>query len=445
MNYQEALDYLRNLTTFGMNFGLDRIKKLMELLGDPHKELKVVHIGGTNGKGSTASMLSAVLAESGYKVGLFTSPHIHSYRERFRINGEMISHHQVAALIAMIKPLLEKMVEEGYEHPTEFEVNTAMAFQYFYQENVDILVLEVGLGGEIDSTNIIDNPLLSIITNVAMDHMDYLGDTIEEIAKVKSGIIKKNRPIITGSDKPEALEAIEKRSKLCDSHLYILGRDFTYQTDALGKKGSIFSVMGLKDSYERINLPLLGEHQGKNLALAVSAAELLQEMGYSKITKTTIFAGLQKVIWNARLEIFRQEPLIIIDVAHNVDGIITLKEAVKSIFPEYKLTLVIGMLADKEREKAVEIIAPLAERIVVTKPLSPRAGNWEQLMVLAEKYCPEVLLEPNIGDALELALRSIHSTQEEMIIVTGSFYMVSEARKWLQENKNLYFFVQHLI
>ena len=434
MNYQEALGYLRNLTTFGMNLGLDRIRKLTELLGDPHKKLKVVHIGGTNGKGSTASMLSSVLAESGYKVGLFTSPHIHSYRERFRINGEMISHHEVAALITMIKPLLEKMVSEGYEHPTEFEVNTAMAFQYFYQENVDILVLEVGMGGEIDSTNVIDDPLLSIITNVGMDHMEYLGDTVKEIATVKSGIIKKNRPIITGSDKLDALDAIKKRSKICDSPLYIIGEDFNYRTDAQGKKGSIFSVAGLKDSYEKIILPLLGEHQGKNLALAVCAAEMLRDMGYSKITKAAIFAGMESVVWAGRLEVFKEKPLIIIDVAHNVDGIITLKEAVKSIFPEYKVTLVIGMLADKEREKAMEIIAPIAERIVVTKPLSPRAGNWEELKILAEKFSPEALLEPDIGAALELALKGMGAIQEEMIVISGSFYMVSEARRWLQEN-----------
>jgi len=434
MNYQEALDYLKNLTTFGMNLGLDRIEKLMELLGDPQKELKVVHIGGTNGKGSTASMLSSILTESGYKTGLFTSPHIHSYRERFRINGEMISHGEVAELITMIKPLLEKMVQEGYEHPTEFEVNTAMAFQYFHQKNVDILVLEVGMGGEIDSTNIIDNPLISIITNVGMDHMEYLGDTVKEIATVKSGIIKKDRPVITGSDRPEALEAIEERSKLCDSPLYILDRDFSCQTEVQGKEGSIFSVEGLKDKYKRINLPLLGEHQGKNLALAVCAAELLQDMGYSKITKATIFEGTRKVIWDARLEIFKKEPLIIIDVAHNVDGITTLKKTIENIFPEYKLTLVIGMLADKERAKAMEIIAPLANKIVVTKPLSPRAGNWEELKILAERFCPEVLLESSIGAALELSLSSIDSTQKEMIIVTGSFYMVSEARKWLKEN-----------
>jgi dihydrofolate synthase/folylpolyglutamate synthase len=346
----------------------------------------------------------------------------------------MISHDEVAALITMIKPLLEKMVQEGYEHPTEFEVNTAMAFQYFHQKNVDILVLEVGMGGEIDSTNIIDNPLVSIITNVGMDHMEYLGDTVKEIATVKSGIIKKDRPVITGSDRLEALEAIEKRSDLCNSPLYIIDRDFSCQADVQGKEGSIFSVKGLKDKYERINLPLLGEHQGKNLVLAVCAAELLQDMGYSKITKAAIFEGIRKVVWEARLEIFKKEPLIIIDVAHNVDGITTLKKTVESIFPEYKLTLVLGMLADKEREKSVEIIAPLASKIVITKPLSPRAGNWEELKVLAEKFCPEVLLESDIGAALELALNGIDSTQKEMIIVTGSFYMVSDARKWLKEN-----------
>lgn len=435
MNYQEALDYLRNLTTFGMNFGLDRIIKLLELLGDPQKHLKVVHIGGTNGKGSTAAMLSSVLAESEYRVGMFTSPHLHSYRERFRINNEMISEDHVIDLITLIKPILEEMVQQGYEHPTEFEVNTAMAFKYFQQEAVDVLVLEVGLGGEIDSTNVIDEPLLSIITNVAMDHMEFLGNSIKEIAAVKSGIIKKSRPVITGVEGNEGLEVIMQRARTLESPLYVLGKDFSYQTNFLGREGSNFTVAGIKNIYKKINLPLLGEHQGKNLALLVCAIELLQKMGFTKITNGTLYSGLQKVVWWARLEVFSKEPLIIIDVAHNVDGIRTLKEAIEDIFSDYQVTLVMGMLADKEREKVVEIIAPLAKRIIITKPLSPRAGNWEHLKFLADKYCSEVLLEPNIGEALETALTKVGSHPKEMIVITGSFYMVCEARKWLQENR----------
>lgn len=433
MNYQEALDYLRNLTTFGMNFGLDRILKLLELLGNPHKKLKVIHIGGTNGKGSTAIMLNTILAESGYKMGLFTSPHIHSYRERFRINGELISYEDVANLINKIKPLLEQMVQEGFEHPTEFEVNTAMAFEYFAGENVDVLVLETGLGGEIDSTNVVDEPLLSIITNVAMDHMDYLGDSIKEIATVKSGIIKKNRPIITGSENEEALEVIAYKSKENGSPLYVIGKDFTYRTVTADQVGSTFDITGLRKTYPGLYIPLLGEHQGKNLAVVICAMEILQELGYTKIIEETIINGLKKIVWNARLEIFSKNPLVLIDVAHNVDGIITLKNALENIFSDKSLTLLIGMLADKEREKVIEIIAPLAKNIIVTKPLSPRAGNWEEIKKLADRYCSSVLLEHDIDKALKKALTKL-DIQQDMLVITGSFYMVSEARKWLQKN-----------
>ncbi len=433
MKYDEALNYLRDLTTFGMNFGLDRIYKLLELLENPHEKLNVIHIGGTNGKGSTASMLNSILVKSGYKVGLFTSPHIHSYRERYKINNEMISEEEVASLITQIKPLLKKMVDEGYEHPTEFEVNTAMAFKYFNDKKVDLVILEVGLGGEIDSTNVVSKPLLSIITNVAMDHLDYLGDTLEKIATVKSGIIKKNRPLVTGVDKEEAYKVIEKKCKSLDAPIYKLGKDFNYQLIKLTEKDTLAHVHGLKKSYLNVRTSLLGEHQAKNMAIAVSAAEILQDLGYNKINENTIYEGLKDIKWQARFEVIDSDPIIVIDVAHNVDGVISLKNTIENIFPNRPLTLLIGMLADKEREKVIEIIAPMAEKIIVTKPLSPRAGNWEEIKEMAQKYCQTVDLSPDIEGAIKLALNKCDP--KGIVVITGSFYMVSEARKILQENK----------
>jgi len=433
MNYQQSIDYIKKLTQFGMNFGLARIRKLLELLGNLHESLKVVHVGGTNGKGSTSAMLSSILIESGYTVGLFTSPHLHSYRERFRINGEMITEEDLASIITRIKPFLEQMVADGFEHPTEFEVGTAMAFVYFFEKRVDIVVLEVGLGGEIDSTNVVAEPLVSVITNVAMDHMDYLGDTVEKIASVKAGIIKHKRPVVTAAKKPEVLKILKERSIKENAPFYRIDKDFGVQTIELSSTGSVFRICGLRGVYENVKTPLLGEHQGENLSIAIVISELLQKSGFEKITRATIYQGAERVVWKGRLEIISENPLVLIDVAHNVDGITTLKKALHTIFSHKPMTLVIGMLADKEREKALEIIASMAQRVIVTKPLSPRAGNWGEITGMAKKYCQRVTTIPYVIDAVEAALHEMDP--EGILVVTGSFYMVSEARRWLEENK----------
>ncbi len=431
MNYSQAINYLYDLTKFGMNFGLDRIYELLRLLGNPHQKLKIVHVGGTNGKGSTCAMLNAILIESGYKVGLFTSPHLHSYRERFRINNELITQKSIATYITNIRPLLKQMVSDGFEHPTEFEVSTAVALKYFYDEQVDVLILEVGLGGEIDSTNVADNPLLSIITNVAMDHTAYLGNTLKEIAAIKAGIIKYQRPIITAATNQDVLGVLHEKAMEKDAPLYRIDKHFACETRYLSAKGSGFDIKGVGSFYPDVSVPLLGEHQGCNAALAIVASEVLQQLGYSRITESTIYQGIGKVIWEGRLEVLCENPLILIDVAHNVDGITSLKKAIDTLFPKKNMTLILSMLADKERKEAVELIAPAAKAIFVTRPLSPRAGNWETMGEMAQKYCDDVKIVPLIDQAVKQALEQLG--EGDLLVVTGSFYMVSEARKLLQE------------
>ena len=227
MNYGEAIKYLKNLTKFGINLGLDRITELLRRVGNPHLKLKVIHIGGTNGKGSVANMVASVLQAAGYKTGIFTSPHLHKYTERYRINGEQISEERVTEILTMLKPHLDNMVLEGFECPTEFEVSTAMAFCYFYEEDVDLVVLEVGMGGAIDSTNVV-HPLVSVITNVDMDHMEYLGNTICEIAKTKAGIIKRGVPVVTAENKLEALGIIKDACLNNNAKLTIVGKDVVW-------------------------------------------------------------------------------------------------------------------------------------------------------------------------------------------------------------------------
>jgi dihydrofolate synthase/folylpolyglutamate synthase len=318
------------------------------------------------------------------------------------------------------------MVEEGFEHPTEFEVNTAMAFQYFYEENVDLVVVEVGLGGAIDSTNVI-KPLISIITNVAMDHMNYLGNTIAEIATVKAGIIKEGVPVITGATQ-EALEVIEEVCSKKRAPLIVLNRDVKYQAKEISIKGSSFDYFG-KSNFRDLKIALLGEHQISNAVMAVKAAEILRDEGFV-ITEDAIRKGLSTVSWPARLEIFQREnPTILLDVAHNVDGMMALKNTIERLFNYKRMILVLSLLEDKEREKVVRIMSPLAETVIVTKPNSDRAGDWEKVADFASKYCSDVVLEPEITEAIKTALSK--SSMGDLLCITGSFYMVCDARMFL--------------
>lgn len=427
MNFDEAMDYLRGLTKFGINLGLGRIEELLRRLGDPHcSGMKIVHIGGTNGKGSTTAMLSEILREAGCRVGSFTSPHLHSYTERYRINGAQIEPEQAAALLSELRPHLDAMVAEGYEHPTEFEVGTALAFLYFAREKVDYLLLEVGLGGAIDSTNVAPS-MLSVITNVAMDHMDYLGHTIREIAAVKAGIIKPGIPVVTAAS-GDGLQVIKKVCAERGCRLTRVGRDVTWEAVSHSLEGQRFSVTGQKGLYNNLTIKLLGRHQLVNAATAIAAAENLIETG-AVISAGAVRNGLASSTWPGRLEILRRKPLTIIDGAHNFEGARSLHCALDEYFKGKDIVLVIGMLGDKEREKVVGELAPMARAVVVTRPNSPRAGNWRELAGEARRYAPEVYCHESVEEALNKA--QALAGPDDLVCITGSLYMVAEAREKL--------------
>lgn len=432
MNYREAMDFLKDLTKFGMNFGLERILKLMELLDNPHTGQKVVHVGGTNGKGSTSAMIASMCQAAGFKVGLFTSPHLHAYTERIRINGEQISEERIAQLLTRLRPLLEQMVAEGYEHPTEFEVSTALALLHFYEQQVDLSVVEVGLGGAIDSTNVV-HPLVAVITNVAMDHMDYLGETIAEIARVKAGIVKYGTKVVTAVNKPEAWEILVGKCRKENAELIKVGRDVTWEELEVTGRGSRFNLQGIGRDYHDLFIPLVGRHQFVNAATAVTAVELLGHYGLH-VSEKAIRSGLATVSWPARLEMVRKSPQVLVDAAHNVDGAATLHDALTTIYEYQDLILVIGMLSDKEREKVLAMLAPLARAIVVTRPNSPRSGDWHIMAQEAQKYCPNVCTVENIAQAVDKGLSL--AGENDIVCVTGSFYMVAEARNWLLRSQN---------
>lgn len=427
MDFLESMEYLKGLTKFGINLGLGRIQNLLSRLGNPEQKTQFIHVGGTNGKGSTSSMLSSILACTGKKVGLFTSPHIHSYTERIRVNGEEIREEEIAQLLTVMRHHLDAMVQEGIEHPTEFEVSTALALCYFAEQKVDLAIMEVGMGGEIDSTNVI-TPQIAIITNVAMDHMDYLGPNEEAIARVKAGIIKPGCHVITASDNPDVLRVIREVAGEKKATLWEEGKDFRANGLAYSELEQIFNCNVQNKVFEKLKISLRGKHQLVNAATAIAAAVKIGAR------EEAIREGLEKAQWPCRLEIMSKEPSVIIDAAHNYHGIKVLVEALNQYWPQEKMVLVLGMLADKEREKVVTEIAPMAHTVIVTKPNNPRAGEWQQVADFVRPLVQEVIVEENIAQAVDKALSS--AGKEYMVCITGSIYMVSEARAHLLKIKN---------
>lgn len=425
--YQESLQYLVNLTTFGFNFGLERIQELLKRLENPESGLRVVHVGGTNGKGSTVAMIARILREAGHKVGVFTSPHLHDYRERMTINGQMIPKEKIIQEITRVRPHLEEMVAGGFEHPTEFEVSTALALLYFADENVDFALIEVGLGGAIDSTNVV-TPLISVLTNVGMDHMDYLGPDVISIAKVKAGIIKPNSMVVTASEDPDVISILREQASAMGVPLWLVGEDVRFESKWSGELEQEFDLIGLHANYSKLRLRLMGYHQVINAATAVTVCELLSSEYGATIPREAIYAGLRDVEWLGRLELLSLKPKILLDAAHNVDGAQALVKALP-LYVRDRLILCLGMLADKEREKVITMLAPLADEIIITRPNSPRAGDWKALGSLAEQYGRPVVCIETPEEAVNYALKRLG--ENDMLCVTGSIYMLADARQAL--------------
>jgi dihydrofolate synthase/folylpolyglutamate synthase len=425
--YDETLEYLANLTKFGMNLGLKRIQGLLERLKNPERQLRVIHVGGTNGKGSTSIMIAQILWEAGYKAGIFTSPHLHDYRERFVINGQMISKPEVIKQINQLRPHLEELVAGGMEHPTEFEVHTALALNYFAQEKVDFAIIEVGLGGEIDSTNVI-TPLVSVITNVGMDHMNYLGEDLSAITKVKAGIIKPNAIAVTAANRPQVIEIIAEKAAQLGVKLVRVGEDVWWKKQWSGEFEQEFDLSGLNAFYPDLHLNLMGEHQLRNAATAVTVCEvLISEYGVT-IPCKAIYGALHKVEWPGRLELLSSRPKVLLDGAHNVDGAEVLLQALKQ-YTRDRLILCIGMLDDKERKKIADMLIPLADEVIITKPQSLRAQDWIVMTEIAEKHNKPVLCIENPKKAVNMAFCRLKS--KDMLCVTGSLYMIADAREEL--------------
>ena len=421
MSYQETLSYLFGLQKFGIKFGLSNITHLLELFGNPHIALKTVHIAGTNGKGSTSVTLASIIQEAGYRVGLYTSPHLINFNERIKINGAEIDEERVVQLTEKLRlKIQDSRFSEELSKITFFEFTTAMALLYFAEEGVDIAVIETGMGGRLDATNVI-KPLVSVITNVSIEHREFLGDTLEAIAYEKGGIIKDKIPIVTGVEQPSALQVIENICKEKEAPLYILGTDFSFH-----KKGTgIFSYKGIKESFDDLRLNLIGSHQFYNASLVLAVTELLRERGFS-IHKDTIYNGLRNVSWPGRLETVSKDPWIILDGAHNPAGAEVLARAISDDLKFDRLFLIMGIMADKEIGAIISPLAPLAHEVILSRPRYERASSAEGLLPVAMKHNINSVAFEDLREAIGYARSKARNS--DLIVISGSLFTVGEAR-----------------
>ena len=413
MNVNEALKYIHSICWMGVRPGLGRTRELLEKMGNPEKKLKFIHIAGTNGKGSTAAMLERVLREAGYRTGLYTSPYILRFNERMQVCGQEISDEELAAITEYIQPLAESM----QEHPTEFELVTCIAMEYFARHACEIVVLEVGLGGELDSTNVIDAPEAAVIVNIGLDHMQVLGNTVEEIAQAKAGIIKDGCDCVLYQQEP-GVENVIRRS--CEDHGARLHRaamdDLTPVSHGL--EGQVFDWKALKG----LHIPLLGEHQLHNACTVLTTLETLQNRGWS-IPEPAIRTGLEKVSWPGRFQLMRKNPLFIIDGGHNAQCLEALVRAIRDYLPGRKLTFLNGCMADKDYGEMFRMLAPFAKEFVTVTPDNPRSLPAEELARHLERYELPVCACASVAGGVQTAIE--HAGPDGVVCACGSLYMIS--------------------
>ena len=422
MNYDECIEWLYSFEKFGIKLGLDRISHFCKELDNPQDRYKIVHVGGTNGKGSVCHFLQSILTQNGYKVGLYTSPHLQRLSERFIIDGVEIEEKDVVLIVGKIKPVVEEMIEKQ-NTPTFFEIVTAMTFQYFKDKSVDFAIVEVGLGGRFDATNIV-NPELSIITNVSLEHQKVLGKRIEDIAFEKAGIIKEEVPIITAAT-DEALEKIKSIAEEKNSFLKVINEK-SWKRVSFDNSVQEFLIKGLLNEYH-VKTSMLGLHQGENIALSIAAIENLQMNGLF-VTDQSIIEGIERTHIAGRMEIVGSEPTIILDGAHNIESIKFLKGTIQNDFKFGKLILVIGILSDKNIKKILEIIVPISDIIISTKSSNKRACDPKKILDIAIKIRPKIQFF-EIEDINEAIIKAQNIAQNrDLICITGSLFTVGEAR-----------------
>lgn len=431
MTYEEAAEFADSTKKYGSILGLESIRNLMQELGNVQEQLHIIHVAGTNGKGSVCAFLSAALTEAGYRVGRYNSPAVFERREVFRIGETMISKEEYAAVFERVQTACEVLTKRGCPHPTVFEVETAAAFLWFYEKKCDLVLLETGMGGETDATNLITHPVCSVLTSIGMDHMQYLGNTIEEIAKVKAGIIKKGCPVVALKQSDGVCEVIKNKAEDCGSRCVLVEVPQYMQEKPIQKQCIQYPVQGttLQDvHYGSVHTALGGIWQRENLSLALAVLKLLEESGYP-ITKEAVQSGIAKTIWHGRYEVLQTEPLFIIDGAHNPIAAKRLKETIEKDFTNREIIYIIGVLADKEHEKMLRLLLPGAKAVFTVTPDNPRALDGEILAKEARKYADTVWYVPDIRKAVEMAKET--AKESDVILTVGSLSYLKEVKKAL--------------
>lgn len=426
-----AIEKIHEFERFGSVLGLERMTVLLEKLGNPEKNLKVIHVAGTNGKGSICKYIYEVLQAGGYKTGLYTSPFLEVFNERIQFNGKYISDKELNLYTEKVLEKSKEMVEEGLESPTEFEVVTALAFLYFKEKKSDYVVLEVGLGGRGDSTNVVKQPLVSIIASISLDHTDRLGNTIPEIAFEKAGIIKKECPVVIGTDRDDAKEVFFDRSKELNAPIYDVSKiereiisesidGYKFRTEILG-------------STNEIEISMVGKHQVDNAMVALFAIRLLIENNDLSLAESAILSGFKRAKQIGRFEVIRKEPYVIIDGAHNPDGTLALRNTVEKHFKDKKILLVTGILADKDIDSILDNFIGITDTFVVTEPENPRKMDAEELAEKITTKGGKCIIIKLPKDAVDFVNQYGH--KYDVVIFAGSLYLIGKVRGLLNHDK----------
>ncbi len=420
ISYSDCLQTLYGLRRFGIKLGLSTIRGILKGLGNPQDKYACIHVAGTNGKGSVASALASILNTAGYKTGLYTSPHLVRFNERITINNRPISNENVVASYKAVKN-----VHRGKRELTYFEFTTAMALHEFGRQKVNWAVIETGMGGRLDATNII-KPTLSIITNISLEHREYLGNRLAQIAREKGGIIKRHVAVVTGVKQKHVIETIKEIADKKAAPLYRLGKDFRVRRDASGK----FTYFGIENAWRGLETALIGNHQIDNAALVLAACEILNKKKV-QLPLAVIKAGLKRNIWPGRLEIVSTDPFILLDGAHNLIAARNLAKFLSDNLKDYKITLVIGILNDKPYRAMLRSLVPLSNRVIVTRPKIDRGLAPEILYTIAKDVSPYVKIIPSVESAVSHAIQS--AGPQDAVCIAGSLYVVGEAKEALEK------------
>ncbi len=426
MEYQYAIEYIHSTLKFGSKLGLTNITELLHRLGNPQNMFHVLHVAGTNGKGSVTAMMTHILHAADYRVGMFISPYLERFTERIQVDLMEIEKDQLGKLTGRVKEKVDTMVTDGFNHPTEFEIVTAIGFLYFAEQGVDFAVVEVGLGGRFDATNVVD-PLISVITSISYDHMEYLGDTLSKIAFEKGGIIKEGRPVVSYPQEIEALSVLESLSAQRAAPFTLVSREQVIEkTSSL--QALIFDFRYGDRFFPGLRMHLVGGHQMLNAATALTAIALLSTLGHP-IKDEAIYRGMAAVRWPGRLEKLSDQPLVLIDGAHNVSGAAALREVILHSLKHKRIHLVLGMLGDKDVDGVIRLLCPLADRVMVTRPDNVRALDPQDLaqrigqIISAER---QITIEQDAAQAVKKAYQE--TKPNEALIVSGSLYLIGLAR-----------------